>query len=270
MVFWLAILMGVLFVWLAVRMGFYEMWVLLFNIVVSVYVAVFLAPIVAEFAPGGDELSSYGTALSMIVLAGGCFAILQGLSYVFLTGQFSIPFPRVFDILFSGGLGFLAGFLILSFVALVLATTPLAERDIVRTLGLGSESQQANISCIAWCCNRVHSVASADNHENATEAAVQRLLKTSGRQRDKAESGIDPNALSAARRPQTQPPKRDTENITARPRSRTSRIPLVEWRPYSRFTEQQEGHAIHAKASKSHIAHQSDTDRQESQICCET
>lgn len=228
MVFWIAILTGVLFVWLAVRMGFYEMWVLLFNIVVSVYVAIFLAPVVAEFAPSGDGLSSYGTALSMILLAGGCFAILQGLSYVFLTGQFNIPFPRVFDILFSGGLGFLTGFLILSFVALVLTTTPLAESDIVRTLGLSRESQRTNLSCIAWCCNRVHSIASADNLENATEAAMQRLFETSDRQLDKAESGTDANEPFASRRPQTQPPKRDTEDITARPRSRTSRIPLVE------------------------------------------
>ena len=225
MVFWIAILTGVLFVWLAVRMGFYEMWVLLFNIVVSLYVAIFLAPVVAEFAPGGDGLSSYGTALSMIVLAGGCFAILQGLSYVFLTGQFNIPFPRVFDIVFSGGLGFLAGFLVLSFVALVLTTTPLAEHDIVRTLGLSSESQRTNLSCIAWCCNRVHSIASADNRENATEAAVQRLFETSGPQ---TESGTDANEPSAVRQPEMQPPKRDAENTTTRPRSRTSRIPFVE------------------------------------------
>ena len=29
-------------------------------------------------------------------------ALLHGLSYVFLTGQFNIPFPRIFDIVLSG------------------------------------------------------------------------------------------------------------------------------------------------------------------------
>ncbi len=221
MVFWIAILMGVLFVWLAVRMGFYEMWVLLFNVVISVYVAIFLAPVVAEFAPGGDGLSSYGTALSMVVLAGGCFAILQGLSYVFLTGQFNIPFPRVFDILFSGGLGFLAGFLILSFVALILATTPLAERDIVRTLGLGSESQRANLSCIAWCCNRIHSIASAENSERATEAAVQRLLRTGHQPTHESTDHADTNEPPEAGQLREPPHKSDAPRTSTRLRRRT-------------------------------------------------
>ena len=127
MMFWIAILAGALFIWLAVRMGFYETWVLFFNIVVSIYVSVFLTPILAEFAPAPTGASSYHTALCMIVLAGGCFALLQGLSFVFLTGQYHIPFPRVFDVVFSGVLGFVTGFLTLSFVALVLTTTPLAE-----------------------------------------------------------------------------------------------------------------------------------------------
>ena len=76
----------------------------------------------------------------MTVLAGGCFALLQGLSFVFLTGQFHIPFPRVFDIVLSGVLGFAAGFLIVSFVAVVLTTTPLAEHKIVGVFGLGKST----------------------------------------------------------------------------------------------------------------------------------
>lgn len=42
MVFWIAILVGGAFVWLGVRMGFYQSWCLLFNIVVSIYLAIFL------------------------------------------------------------------------------------------------------------------------------------------------------------------------------------------------------------------------------------
>ena len=148
MVFWIAILTGALFIWLAVRMGFYETWALLFNIIVAIYVSIFLTPAVTRLVPmpGG---ASWCTALSMLVLAGGCFAVLHGLSWVFLTGQFSIRFPSVFDVVFSGILGFVAGFLVLSFAALALSTTPLAEHKIVSTLGLGREGQQANIAGIA-------------------------------------------------------------------------------------------------------------------------
>jgi apolipoprotein N-acyltransferase len=179
MVFWIAILAGGLFAWLAVRIGFYTTWVLLFNVLISIYVAIFLAPAVTGFAPASGRAASYGTALSMIVLAGGCFAILHGLSYVFLTGQFNIPFPRIFDILLSGLLGFMAGFLILSFAAVVLTTTPLAQQKIVSSIGFNRQSQRANILCLAGCCDLIHAVAGSDGGKGATEAAIDRLMDAS-------------------------------------------------------------------------------------------
>jgi hypothetical protein len=214
MVFWIAILVGALFVWLAVRMGFYETWVLLFNVIVSMYLAIFLAPIVAQLAPAPGGASSYSMALSMALLAGGCFAILHGLSFVFLTGQFNIPFPRMLDIVFSGILGFVAGFLVLSFAALVLATTPLADNSIVAGIGLSGPSQQTNISCIARCCDLIHSFAGPG--EQTTEAAVQQLLKPPDRETD-TEDANEPVML---RRPDA-PPREPTTQGTARPGRRT-------------------------------------------------
>jgi hypothetical protein len=177
MMFWIAILAGALFVWLAVRLGFYETWTLLFNIVVSIYVSVFLTPILAELAPASGEVSSYHTALCLIVLAGGCFALLQGLSFVFLTGQFHIPFPRIFDVVFSGMLGFVAGFLVLSFIALVLTTTPLARHKIVGVLGLGQQARPANLVCLTRCCDLIHFFAGSDDRGDTPQAALQRLVQ---------------------------------------------------------------------------------------------
>jgi hypothetical protein len=209
MVFWIAILAGVLFVWLAVRMGFYETWVLLFNIIVSMYLAIFGAPIIAELAPTPGGAASYGMALSMALLGGGSFALLQGLSYVFLTGQYTVPFPRVFDIVFSGLLGFLAGFLVLSFVALVLATTPLADNKIVDGVGLGRKAQQVNISCISRCCDVIHSFAGPA--DRATQAAVQHLLDASKPQPAAAQAPADTNqpAATAPAEKRVRPPADD-------------------------------------------------------------
>ncbi|MCX5645764.1 MAG: CvpA family protein [Phycisphaerae bacterium] len=202
MMFWIAILVGALFVWLAVRVGFYETWVLFFNIVVSIYVSVFLSPILAELARAPGGAASYHVALCLTVLAGGCFALLQGLSFVFLTGQYHIPFPRVFDVLLSGVLGFAAGFLTLSFVALVLTVTPLAENRIAGVFGLAQQSEQANLVCLTRCCDLIHSFARFDHAGNTTQAAVQRLLETTkvGPRPGKTQSDAnDP--------PQPQPPK---------------------------------------------------------------
>lgn len=179
MVFWIAILAGIGFVWLAVRLGFYETWILFFNVLVSIYLGIFLTPTIVSFAPASGEFASYGVALSMIVLTGGCFAVLQGLSYVFLTGQFSISFPRLFDIPFSGLLGFITGFLTLSFAALVVTATPLAQHRLISTIGFNRQSQEATITCIAWGGDLIHTFARFDAEEGATRKAVNRLLDLS-------------------------------------------------------------------------------------------
>jgi len=193
MVFYIAILGGAFFVWLAVRLGFYETWCLLFNIIVSIYLAVFLAPTVAACAPATGAASAYCIALSMIVLAGGCFAILYGFSYVFLTSQYCVPFPKVLDVLLAGAMGFLGGFLVLSFVALVITVTPLARHGVVRGVGFNPQSEKTNIACIAWCCDLVHSVAKPDSEDEAARTAIEELFENAR----EAESGQMPQASDA-------------------------------------------------------------------------
>lgn len=196
MVFWIAILVGGVFVWLAVRMGFYQSWVLLFNIVISIYLAIFLAPAVAEWAPTSGSGAGYGMMLSMTVLAVGCFALLYGLSYIFLTGQFDIPFPKVLDILAAGLLGFVAGFLVLSFAALLVTASPLARHKVFTTLGFSREAQKPNVACMAWCCDIVHSVARFEPAEDATAKAIDRLLDHARSTPREADS--EPNASQKA------------------------------------------------------------------------
>ncbi len=211
MMFWIAILAGALFVWLAVRLGFYETWVLFFNIAVSIYVSVFLTPTLAEFAPAPTGASSYHTALCMIVLAGGCFALLQGISFVFLTGQFHIPFPRIFDVVFSGALGFVTGFLTLSFLALVLTTTPLARHKIVGVLGLSRQPRPANLVYLTRCCDLIHFFAGSDDSDGTPDAALQQLLQVNTAPPSPGSKAPDAN----------EPPKsRPSSDVTTRPRLR--------------------------------------------------
>jgi hypothetical protein len=198
MVFWIAILAGAAFVWLAVRTGFYQSWGLLFNVVVSIYLAIFLAPAVADWAPASGGASGYGLTLSLMALAGGCFAILYGLSYVFLTGQFSIPFPKVLDVLVAGVLGFAAGFLVLSFAALVITLSPLAQHKMLSTLGFSRQDQKANIACMAWCCDLVHRVARFEPADQATQEAIDRLFEKSQSMAECSPSEQDDTAQTSA------------------------------------------------------------------------
>lgn len=177
MVFWAGVLVGGVFAWLAVRRGFYETWTMLFNIIISVYVAVFLTPVVLDIIPAAGQIS-YGKALTLAATAIGAFLILYGISYTLLTGQFKVSFHRIFDVLFAGLLGFLGGFLVLSFVAFVLLVTPLSQNTALKEIGLNKQSQQSNISYVCWWGDLVHGVASSGNSDYTTEDAVNHLLQS--------------------------------------------------------------------------------------------
>lgn len=191
MVFWVGILVAALFVWFAIRIGFYEMWAMLFNIVVSIYLAVFLRPAIVEIVPAAGS-TPYSDALTLLATAAASFVVLYGISYIYFTGQFSVSFPRVFNIIAAGFLGFLAGFLVWSFACLLICATPISQQSIVKGLGFSGEPQQANVSYMSWWCNLVHKVVASPDSEITSEEAISSLLestekKTPDRMGDDAE-----------------------------------------------------------------------------------
>lgn len=177
MVFWAGILAGGLFVWLAIKIGFYETWAMLFNVVISIYLAIFLTPVIVDIIPGADE-TPYCNALALTVTSVGTFLILYGITYIFLTGQFKVTFPKIFDILFTGVLGFLTGFVILSFIALVITVTPISQNRFASKVGFNKQSQQANISYICWWCDLVNSIVSSPDTKIKSHHIVDQLLNS--------------------------------------------------------------------------------------------
>jgi len=177
MVFWLSILAGGLFIWLAVRIGFFEMWTMLFNIVISIYVAMFLTPVIVNVIPAAGD-TAYGNALTLAVIATGTFLILFGISYIFLTGQFSVAFPKVFDILFAGILGFLAGALVFSFAALIITVTPASQNRLMSKIGFNARSQRTNIEYICRWCDLIDLAVSSPDRETTAEQTINTLLSS--------------------------------------------------------------------------------------------
>jgi uncharacterized membrane protein required for colicin V production len=175
MVFWLGILTGGIFIWLAVKIGFYEILAMLFNIIISVYVAIFLSPVILDIIPEAGDIPCCN-ALALAVLGAGTFCLLYGITYVFLTGQFKISFPKSFDIILAGVLGFLTGFLVLSFAAFVITLTPISQNRFVKQVGLKRNSQQANISYICFWCDLVNSIVSSTDNKITSKQAVEILL----------------------------------------------------------------------------------------------
>lgn len=192
MVFWMGILAGGLFTWLAVKIGFYEIWVMLFNIIISIYTAIFLRPVIIDVVPSACN-TSYGNALVLAVTAVGTFLILFGISFVFLTGEYNISFPKIFDILFAGLLGFLSGFLVLSFAALIITVTPISQNRLIREIGFNRQSQQANISYICWWCDAVNSIVSSPEKKMTSQEAIGQLFDSIQQNDSETLELVEPN-----------------------------------------------------------------------------
>lgn len=175
MVFWITILGGAIFAWIAIKIGFYEIWALLFNIVISIYLAIYFTPIVTDILPTTLD-TNYGITLTIIALAAAVFLILYGITYVLFTGQFKVPFPKIFDILFAGFLGFLAGFLVLSFIVLLICITPISQNQFLNEMGFNGEAQQTNISYLCWWCDKVNWFAASKNNKITAQQAIDKLL----------------------------------------------------------------------------------------------
>jgi hypothetical protein len=187
MLFWIGILVGGLFAWLGFKIGFYQTWALLFNVVVAVYLAIFLGPIIADVIPGVSE-APFSTVLAVTAMGIAAFLVLQCLSYTFVTGQFNVSIPALVDTLGSVLLGFLGGFLVWSFVALLLCMTPISQNRFMKGIGFCGESEQTVKGNVYWWCNLVHKVAAADEDSPTPRDTVAELLhKTMGRPMDRGE-----------------------------------------------------------------------------------
>lgn len=179
MVFWIGILAGITFVFLAIKTGFFETWAMLFNIVISVYLGIFLRPMIVELFPTAGS-TVYGNTLTILAAAGGAFAILHSTSYIFFTGQFNVPFPKVLDFLGSAFLGFLAGLLVWSFVMLLICTSPISQNNTIKAMGLSTEEfQQSNASYLVWWCDVIHNIVSNQDDGDGAEKLISDILKES-------------------------------------------------------------------------------------------
>jgi hypothetical protein len=217
MVFWIGILVAAGFAWFAIKQGFYEIWAMLFNIIISIYLAIFAGPLIIELVPASGEMP-YGNIVAIVVTGVASFLILHGLSYIFFTNQFSVPVPRVFDVIGAGFLGFLSGLLVWSFVALLVYLTPVAQQDIAKQMGVGKSFAQSNISYVSWWCDQVNSIVAYKNDKYSTSQAIEKMIKTIEAQNpQKPSKKMEPNTPADINKPtevnkpaEPNAPKQDT------------------------------------------------------------
>ncbi len=201
MIFYMGILFAALLAWVGFKAGFYQIWTTLFNVLIAVYLAIHLSPLIAEIIPaaGSTEISK---TLCMLVTSAAIFLILHGFAYVFLLSQFNVTFPKVLDTIGAAFLGFLTGFLIWSFVCLVICTGPIGKNAVVRTIGLDRQGfREAKMqSYLVWWSNLLDGFVAPGDNRNCTEQAVSDMLKAPARKGRHARP-VQPLDVNAAGEP---------------------------------------------------------------------
>jgi len=177
MVFWIGIFIAVLFAYSAIKLGFYHAWTMLFNLLVAVYIAVRIGPVLEEFFPAAVN-GQYGKTLSLLATGTGTFLILQGIAYVLLIGQFEVTFPRAVNIIGSGLMGFMAGFLICSFATLIICTTPFSQQQYVKEIGLDTKTFEETKmqSYLVGLCKFMDIFVASGNDPVGVEKTIKDLL----------------------------------------------------------------------------------------------
>ena len=170
-VFWLAVVVAGVFAWNAVQVGFYNTWIMFFHLLLAVYMALFLAPVMANDVTVAT-VNSWGFAFTMACIAIATLSIGYGICYVCLSGRLCIEFPRTFDTLVAGFVGFLAGFLALSFIAFALCLSPLSQVAFCKSIGLDTAAQAANTNTayVCWWCDWMHMLVGAGVPRSSDEA----------------------------------------------------------------------------------------------------
>jgi hypothetical protein len=129
--------------------------------------------------------------LMAIALAIGTFLILHGLCFALLTGQFKVTFPKLLDGLLAGGLGFLAGFLIVAFITTLIAITPL-----MKTIPLISDNDlKVHQSYTGWWCDGIHGLVGSTTSAHPTQDILEELRRIESKPSpsQKSPSPPDPN-----------------------------------------------------------------------------
>lgn len=120
-VFWLAMIVAGVCAWNAVQIGFYNTWTMFFHLLLAVYMAIFIAPVMVSDVTAAVA-TSWDFAFTMMCIAIATLLIGYGIRFICLSGQFHVEFPKAFDTFVAGLVGFLAGFLVLSFITLASAS----------------------------------------------------------------------------------------------------------------------------------------------------
>ncbi len=175
MIFWAGIVVAIMLAAGCAKRGLYETWALAFSSIMAIYIGIFAEPFASAALPSASE-TPFGDMLVVAGLAVGAFIILNGISLIFATGHFSVPFPKVLDISTAGLLGFATGIVLWNFGAFVVCNAPIFPKELAAKINYDDRVRDLNVKVFSMPCDAVNMIVSAGDNLT-TQQAVDNLLE---------------------------------------------------------------------------------------------
>ena len=177
MLFWLAVIIGIVTAFIAVRKGFYPIWAIFFNVLIAIHISVLLTPSlvgwVSDITEQGYHQASCVGGIAIVV-----FAILQTIATLFFIKEDSdIGLPDIIEKIGTPLLGFLTGYLVTSFIIFVICIMPFSKAPCAQKI-LGKEKPTA-VASITISCDFV-SVISLHYKQDIAPKVIKWLIEPPG------------------------------------------------------------------------------------------
>lgn len=189
MSFWISILTGLIVAYFYSKKGVYEAIIFLFNLSLSIYLALYIMPSLIKVAPYTIDIPG-GLILTLLIVSIAIMAVFCAVSFILFTGQLSVPMGRLVDWLGGSILGFFVGFLGISFVF----TLPTLEPIPGVSAFIQDIETTANINMVCYMCDKVNYYIGKDRVRNTKNLLA--WLQTQVYQTNT--STIDPNDPNVA------------------------------------------------------------------------
>ena len=183
-----AILIGAAFIYVGFKKRFFVMWAMLFNLFVSIYLAVMFVHAIAKSSPDIGS-NGYFLALCLLALTALIYAILHIVVKFYVIGSNDIEFPMLFDKIGAGLLGFIFGYLVCCVVLFSIGIMPVAKHEAITNV-LGNNTLAAiTAPPVKKVCNFMGAVTLQCDPEKG-DAVINWLMQVSDKQKTpKLESG---------------------------------------------------------------------------------
>ena len=177
MLFWFAVIVGIITAFIAVKKGFYPAWAVLFNILISIHVSILLTPSLVGWISDITE-SGYHQASCVAGVAIVVFVILQTIAslYVIKKGDYTVTLPHIFEKIGTPLIGFLSGYLVSSFLIFVICIMPFSKHPAAQTIFGKDKPAPTAVASITKACDFI-SVVSLHYKQDIVPKVVDWLIK---------------------------------------------------------------------------------------------